>query len=285
MGNWRVWKQAYENLTYFEDGDDLEVNFDMAFGISKVFPCHEEFWRLHIAPATNRPASIDWRAGVSMEVQRIIALNYGVLYDLYHARCLLEDILAGKLGVSLGNFTSCIKSIGDAIQKHHDLVYTAIQGHLRQRLGSALASPLTIWTDDEYNKLWKPRRDELVSYRHYITHEAARPFVVPVATPSGTPSFFVIRRQHLADRKRRPALEEQYALYQNDPSQFATVEVICRELYDDTVAWLDLAYCALLTKMEPLLDLEEYHQLWGWEGSTPMVGSGSGPLLPMPIPP
>jgi hypothetical protein len=277
---WKAQESYYNSLTLAKDGDPFERDVAGRPGLARMFPNYEVFWKRHVCPATTRPHGIDFRANVSSIICLVSQLSYSVLCDLIEAEDSLAKVRAGDFGVRNRNCRDALERAGNALQKTTELQF-ALCGNpyepaapsVAGLLGGIRINPFPDWSTH-----WKKDREDATAYRHYLTHQGLLYTVLDPATGEklvmGRTSF------------KPGALitwKEAEASYKANPGDWRNLALVCEEILADTVAFIDLTYERLVSKLEPLLINPHYQQLWGWHAgpaSSPSPTPG-GPSVAM----
>src|SRR5262245_57433975 len=134
MSDWNVWKQAFEKVRLREEGDDIEIDGCKRFDLDLKYPNYEQFWRLHVVPATNRPGNFQFRPSADPIITQMAITSHGIFSDLLTAEEKLEHVRTGDYGNRFQNCLQSLKAGGDAMQKFDDLQRKCIQKALSNRL-------------------------------------------------------------------------------------------------------------------------------------------------------
>ena len=135
-------------------------------------------------------------------------------------------------------------------------------------LASQLGVIIDLFPDWETN--WKADRDLASRYRNYLVHEG----LVYTVRNKATGETLVLGRAAFADGVNWKQAEESYI---TNPGHWRKLEKVCHEVFEETVAFIDLTYERLLSKMDVLLTNPAYQRLWGWDNNT------SPATMPAPV--
>ncbi len=260
MANWRTWRQAFDHLNLREEGDDIEIDGCKQFNLDVKFPNYEEFWRLHVAPATDRPGSpYRFREFIDPVVANMATTSHGIFCDLVMAEEHLALVKNGDYGSRYQNCLQSLKAGGDAMQKLDNLQRKLIQDDLAKRLGRSVV----VWTTTQWRNTWEQRYKKVVAYRNYLTHTNT-PQVMLVSQPNGEEIPCVPHEDHFLDYRSLP-WNEQTARHQAHPNEWDAYRHVCERVHNATITWLNDVYAEVLSALEPLLNEEDYRDLWGWD--------------------
>jgi hypothetical protein len=266
MNFWQTEQGYYNSLTLQTDGDCLEKDAANHHGLHASFPNYVLFWRRHVAPATNRPASIGLRTTADRVIRSIAQTSHGILTDLVHASAALEAVNRGDYGDGrLKNFSDLIKNFGDSLQKFrnlHDLV--------KNQLASVLGTKINLWPGDEFKTKWEPRRNLVADYRNFSTHNSY-PFFHSPAGPTGTGVPHVLHPLFLPKGKDL-LWDETEHIHLAHPEHLADIVAVGAFLRGHTISYLNDAYESVLAVMDPLLIQDNYLRLRGTADLTILQG-------------
>ncbi len=259
---WKASEGFYEGQTLALHGIAHEQEFAQR-GLGTLFPKYEPFWRRHVCPATTRPYGTAFRPSISDIVCGIAQKNYSVMCKLLDAADSLAKVQAGDLGDRYRNWRDAIEAAGNALQLSTELQF-AVAGNPKKTKASSLAKQLGVTIDPfpDWEQNWAADREMASKYRNYLVHEGYV-FTVHDLTTGHT---LVLGRAGFAAGLNWKQADASYAA---NPGSWQPLQVVCREVFGDTVAFIDLTYERLLGSMDSLLTNPAYQQLWGWDHSTP----------------
>jgi hypothetical protein len=278
---WTTSESFYNRLTLAQHGDITEQDFAHRRGLVRLFPHYAEFWKRHVCPATTRPHGFDFRPGVSEIVCQIARTSYSILVALMDAEDSLAKVQAGDRGVRNRNCREVFVSAGNALQLLTKLQFAASGGNNpRSPNPASLAGQLGIIIDPfpDWNSHWKPDRDEASTIRHYLTHEG---LFYTFHNPA-TDETLVLEPAMMPGTTWKQA----EASYSTNPGDWRSIVAVCKQVFHDTAAFIDLLYERLLSTMDKLLTNASYQRLWGWDNTTPpatMHAPSLGPSVAMGI--
>jgi hypothetical protein len=266
--HWKANEGFYNRLTLEKDGDNFENDF-ASRDFAHQFPNYAEFWKRHVCPATNRPRDIMPRAGTSDIVCRIMQTSYSILIKLLDASDSLAMVQAGNLGSQNRNSRDAIEASGNALQLASDLQSTLSGKPAPKKPKPNLFGVLNVRIDlfPDFDTNWKPSRDSASEYRRYLIHEG---LFYTVQNQITGETLVLDRASFLAGVAWRDA----NASYRANPAAWKGLETVCKEVFDETVGFIDRTYEQLVAKMNALLTNPDYQQLWGWNNHCPL-----GPIV------
>ena len=259
--NWENWKVSFDNLNLRDHGDNIEIRAYKDFNLNELFPNYQLFWRYHIVPATNRPANIKLREHTNAVISHLSQLNNNLLLDVLHSSIYLEKVKNNDFGeIRYSNSFDVMTSSGNAIQK-----FKEIKDHIeKELLNDKLGISKKVWSTNDWNKKWKPKREKIIKYRNFLVHEGQPEIILP--KNSETP--YVLSKESFYDISNTVnniTWELQQKIYLETPEKWEKLSVVSEIIYKDSIEWLNDAYGEIIKILEPYLDDEDYHNLWGWD--------------------
>lgn len=255
---WKASEGFYNGLTLAQHGISHEQAFAARRRLAAMFPRYEVFWRRHVCPATTRPHGVVFRPGISDIVCTIAMRSFSILVKLLDADDSLSRVLAGDLGERFRNWRDAIEAAGNALQLNTEL-QCAIAGPKAPSLASTLGVAINPFPD--WKTSWADEREMATKYRHYLVHKG---LVYTVTTqPAG--ETLVLGRKAFASGVNWNTAS---ASYDKRPQDWQSLQSVCAEVVEDTVAFIDLTYERLIDGMDPLLTTAAYQRLWGWNHGT-----------------
>lgn len=262
MATWNSWEPAFMAVTLRDDGDPTEIEGATKFNLNRKFENYELFWRRHVVPATNRPANYDLRDAVSPEFAKLTATSHAVFCDIVEAERSLVRVMAGDYGGH--RYETCqavLTNGGNAIQK-----LSTLQRELVEPLIGRLAGrPVPVWTPTQWNTIWKPRRERLSAYRHFLIHNGP-PQIMQVTQAGGGIVPYVPREDHFTTYESL-SWSGQQARYGTHAFEWDEFKCVCQRVHDKAVAYVNDVYAEVLKLIDPFVTNEDYQDLWGWDTS------------------
>jgi hypothetical protein len=255
---WKASEAFYNGLTLAQHGIAPEQAFAARPRLASMFPRYEVFWRRHVCPATTRPHGVDFLPGISDIVCTIAMRSFSILGKLLDADDSLLRVQAGDLGERGRNWRDGIEAAGNALQLNTEL-QRAIAGPKASSLASVLGVAINPFPDWKTN--WAHEREMASKYRHYLIHEG----LVYTVTRKPAGETLVLGRKAFASGVNWTTAS---ASYDKRPQDWQTLQSVCAEVVEDTVAFIDLTYERLIDRMDPLLTTAAYQRLWGWNHGT-----------------
>src|SRR5438132_8090884 len=230
----------YNELTLAQNGVTAEQDFARRGSLVRLFPRYGEFWKRHVCPATTRPRGADFRAGISDIVCKIAQRSYSILGKLLDAADSLARVQAGDLGERYRNWRDAIESAGNALQLTTELHY-AVAGNPKKPKLPSLTSQLGIIIDPfpDWDANWKADRDLASRYRNYLVHEG----LVYTVHNKATGETLILSRAAFAAGSNWKQAEASFGA---NPGHWQRLETVCHEVFEETVAFIDLTYERLL---------------------------------------
>lgn len=99
-----LYSNFYGNLTFIEHGDPAEKFGAESHDLDTKVPWLQEFWRCHVAPATNRPGDMRLSPQVNKAISLIAERSYEVYCNLLDA----HDELASKDRLKPPRYRPCL---------------------------------------------------------------------------------------------------------------------------------------------------------------------------------
>jgi hypothetical protein len=116
LPDWAALKAAYHHLRLdSEPAEDVEKYAVRQHKLNERLPNLEVFWRLHIAPATNRPVDTHLRDGITPVVSRMAERSYEIFCNVSDA---LDELAIVERELSPPRYRSCLNVLrftGDAL--------------------------------------------------------------------------------------------------------------------------------------------------------------------------
>lgn len=260
FADWTTWRPVYEKLTLARDGERQESDFAQRFNFDERLPNLVQFWRLHVCPATNRPANIYPRFETADVFRQLMMTNYNLILTLGHAAAELQRINAGDLGENtafsvLYNF---IMQAGNAVT-----LFRSVQEDVSEIVTTHGPGPFTLFPKPEFKANWAARHARVMYHRNAITH-GVRPQVFADRSTS-TRRFLMFHHRHADTDAERPCPERLARMIEPERHRFDTVQSVCTDLYADSLSWLDDIYAETVRRLEPILAEDWYLRLRGWD--------------------
>jgi hypothetical protein len=247
--DWERTRTFYESLTLARDGDDTERYGAENYRLDERWPAYEHFWRCHVAPATERPASIAIREGVSRLVLEMAQANYQTFSHVVSAcdstAMLQTDLAFARVedwrrlftfhAVAIGSFAELVTSVS--------------------RLLATLGLPLGLLPPDRDE--WRALSERHQTYQAYLAN--LEPRSIAWATDEGRRIALVLSPEAVGFA---PPLAEPADLT-TDSSRVRLVAVARLHL-DNLIHILNFGSEQLTELLEPAQARREYHRLWGW---------------------
>jgi hypothetical protein len=158
------------------------------------------------------------------------------------------------LGERCRNWRDAIEAAGNALQLNTELQY-AIAGPKAPSLASALGVAINPFPD--WKTSWADEREMATRYRPYLIHEG----LVYTVTRQPAGEMLVLGRKAFASGVNWNTAS---ASYDKRPQDWQSLQAVCVEVVEDTIAFIDLTYERLIDRMDPLLTTATYQRLWGW---------------------
>lgn len=274
---WTASKPFYDQQTLAEHGDPAEQYAAKELRIDAIFPHYGQFWRYHVCPATERPASMGFRAGVADIVSVVTQRNYTVFRYLVEALQHGRLVDTGEFGLGNRNCYIALMYAGNALQ-----VFTEFQIALcgkpkplsgMQDLAAQLGATVDPFPD--WNTILSADRERLSIYRNYLTHQGWF-YAVYV---SASKQSVVLKPEAFTPGAVYTWTHAEHD-YATTPSNWMPLQDLCSLIVNDTVAFLDLAYERICATLAPLLPMPAYQALWGWQPNQPVPTLATTPVAP-----
>src|SRR5581483_3524475 len=250
LPSWQSRKDFYEALTLPTDGDALEregaLKYELAVA-GKSFPNYLVFWRRHIAPATHRPYSTEWREHAHNDVALVGQHNYSIFYHLYSAHHYLGMAQPEAPGEHQRRFCfTALMHAGNAIEVVDELLIaiTQLVANYRKRskclprTTAALFGSVTTGAGREAYR-WDAsltlfqERGKLLQFRHFLTHEGIPHTEYIVQGGKEVPLVYL--DQPSAGRPARGNVwVESHKRYLKNPAEFKPLRNQCVQLLERT---------------------------------------------------
>lgn len=272
---WAAAKPYYDSLTLANDGDSVEMEAASSSPLPSAFPHYQTFWKRHVCPATNRPQDICFRPGVADIVSVITQRSYSVFTYMLDAYESLSLVMKGDYGSRKRNVNTTIMFAGNALQVFAEL-QSALCGVPRvlngmNDLSRELGISVCIFPD--WNTHWANNRESASKYRNYLTHQGI-PYSV---THAASGRILVLQRDTYLNATYTWTQADGH--YASRPHDWVDLAVACKEVVEDTTAFLDLAYERILAQLDGHLSNPAYQRLWGWKDNQPIPSMSSACLV------
>ena len=224
---WNAAKPYYDGLTLAKDGDTIEQQAATQFGLDKLFPNYEIFWKYHVCPATVRPRGITFRPDVSDIISVIAQRSYTVLTYILESMDYLRLVEKGELDPRNRYCYITIIFAGNALQ-----VFTELQNALTGNpnklsgmddLATQLGVPINLFPN--WQTKWRADRDSAVNYRNYLTHQG-RLYTV---TPTATNKPLVLKRSAFQQNVTYTWTHAE-SDYNANPANWISLSNVCKEI-------------------------------------------------------
>jgi hypothetical protein len=257
--NWNELKEFYGRLTFSEHGESYEKYGAEHHALGDRLSYLQEFWRYHVAPATNRPNNIDLSDNIHPLVSRMAETNYEIYCNIVDALEEMREIDEND-GMKSPRYVRCLNVLrftGDALQLFNEL-RKLIENDVCEKIQSSNK------VFDDW-KPWAKSKTELQRYRHMLVHHGRPWYFFHGGEHQGKP--YVLRPKYCKYRGResttwsRQRAEDRFK--KND-AEFQRLDEACKATLDGSIEWLNGAYKQVVTTMEPWLLTEQYRSLWRW---------------------
>jgi hypothetical protein len=227
---WEQMRPFYDGLTLARNGDNAEQGAFHNSLFADHFSGYESFWRYHVAPATDRPHSIRIRRNADGIINRIAQRSFSVFQRVLYA----VESLANSDDSSSREAISALEHSGVALT-----LFNALESTIAGNESDSLCARLKfeIRTARQISTEWNKARNQLVTYRDYLTHQGS--LMTVTIKPSGPP--FVLRSEHLVGQGNVDWADvEQKHLDQ--ASHWEVLRTVSGEVIRDTLNLLNLGY-------------------------------------------
>jgi hypothetical protein len=246
------WTQArafYSALTLARDGDEMEQYGAENYGLNERWPAYEQFWRFHVAPATERPASIAIREGVSQLVHDLSGANYRTFCCVVSA-CDFTAMLQTDVSYEraedwkrlLSFHAAAVRAFADLIAST-SCVLTALE-----------LSPGPLPPD---RREWRSLVDDYRAYHAYL--EGIDPGSLTWISDEERRIAIVLSPEALTADSTCDRAADRAAV-----NHRARLVDAARRHLDDLIHLLNVGSGQLIGLLEPAQACRAYHQLWGW---------------------
>jgi hypothetical protein len=243
----------------------------------------QEFWRYHVAPATNRRIDTHLDVGVDELITQLAQRSYEVYANVYDALDELLNIDKPKppryrsclnilrcMGDACSLFDDLIKRLGEkADYSQADYVhYGTTQGV--DNLAKKLGVKLVFFKD--WSAYWSKQRMHVADYRHMLVHHGRPWLFFDGDEHDGWP--YVLIAEHCRRQGCNPKWPDylswngQKTLFAADRSKFVPLPDVCRATCSEGIKWLNRAYGRINAKMDEVLSkpdtFDVYKRLWGF---------------------
>jgi hypothetical protein len=265
-------RRFYGQLSFRDDGEAVEQYGAKKHHLGDRLPNLEEFWRCHVAPATDRRLDTHLTSGVHPLISKMAQTSYEVYCMIVDA---LDEHADGE--PSPPRYRPCLNVLrfsGDALQLFTALRFTIESSDLSDTnprplcLAETLNTPLGLFRD--WPTAWQPRRDKLVWYRNMLVHRG-RPwfFFGNGAHPYAEDVWPSVVRWERGINFDQLTWTDQIKLFdRGHRERFISLRDACTETVDGTIQWLNDAYGELVQRMQDLLEMPAYRRLWAWDVQT-----------------
>lgn len=262
IDDWKLLKrQFYGGLTFANSGEPYERLGAERHDLGTRLRHLEEFWRCHVAPATNRPDDISLSENIHPLVSRMAETNYEIYCNIVDA---LEEMaeIRTENGMQPPRYVRCLNVFrfsGDALQLFGEL-RMVVDNQVRKRIRQSQKA-FDDWDD------WKESKTKLQRYRHMLVHHGRPWFFFTGEEHQGPP--YILRPEYCgygAQGRESTTWSHQKAedRFKKNDAHFQRLDAACQATLDDSIAWLDRAYKRVVSTMEPWLHTNEYRKLWRW---------------------
>jgi hypothetical protein len=281
ISEWKSLKTVYGRLRFDSPPyERVEADGIEKHNLNEKLPYVQEFWRFHIAPATNRPDNIYLRDGSHPVMSRMAERSYEIYCNISDALDELEIVKTG--GAIPPRYRPCLNVLrcaGDALQLFNELVHVVGKKDSSQDTSTNKPSSLTkilgaetVLFPNWEREGWGDRRRTAIAYRNMLVHHG-RPWLNFEGDDYvGTP--YVLASEHCVHRRYRKSFEtwtRQRSMFQDpkERNKFVSIFDACSEACDLTISFLNDGYRQIVEKLDALLvqnpsKFREYRRLWGW---------------------
>jgi hypothetical protein len=246
--DWERSRTFYASLTLARDGDETEQYGAENYRLGERWPAYERFWRFHVAPATERPASIAIREGVARPVSEMIRANYQTFCRVVSA-CDYTAMLQTDVSYTrVEDWGRLLSSHAAAVESFAELVASAA------RLLTTLGLPPGPLPPDREE--WRSLFERHQAYQSYLA-----------GVEPGSVAW-------ITDEKRRIAIvlgpetvvSASPLAGSADPATGSSRRLVdaARLHLDDLIHVLNVGSGQLIELLEPAQASRAYHRLWGW---------------------
>jgi hypothetical protein len=282
ISDWTSLKMTYGGLSFDSPPcERVEAEGVEKHKLNERLPNVQEFWRLHIAPATNRPDNIYLLDDAHPVISRMAERSYETYCNISDALDELEIVNGG--GATAPRYRPCLNVLrcaGDALQLFNELVRAIGKKESGQdstangpsSLTTILGSETVLFPDWGTGG-WRDRRRTAVAHRNMLVHHG-RPWLNFEGDDYvGTP--YVLDAQYCIHRRYAKSFEtwsRQRRMFQ-DPKEredkFISLFDACHKACDLTISFINDGYGQIVNKLDSLLvqnpsKFREYRRLWGW---------------------
>lgn len=281
LSDWNSVQRVYRRLSF----DTPPYERVEAYGIEthkldQRLPNLQEFWRFHVAPATNRPDNTYLLDDVHPVISRMAERSYEVYCNISDALDELEIVRGG--GAKSPRYRPCLNVLrcaGDALQLFNELVCVigrkeSTQESINNRPSSLtkILGAETVLFPDWGTGGWQDRRRAAVAYRNMLVHHG-RPWLNFEGEDFvGIP--YVLASQYCAHRRYTKSFEtwaRQRRMFQdpNEKHKFVSLFDACSDACDLSISFINDGYGQIIEKLDSLLGqnpskFREYRRLWSW---------------------
>ena len=244
--DWDTSRGFYGALTLLLDGDEIEQLGAENYRLNLRWPAYEQFWQLHVVPATQRPANINVREGASRTVRNVMTANYETFCCVV-AACDYTAMLQSDTTAARGeDWARLFIAIDSAIEAFARLRTSA--SNVLETLGHSFDCA------DGRDKSWLVTRRSIETYHEYLRGQSKAPS--RLSDVDAVPTVIVVPRASLNDHGVvKPPGDKGTSL--------RLVDAIRLHL-DDVIELLNAGHELLLAGLAPVQSNRRYHELWGW---------------------
>ncbi|MGH7886381.1 MAG: hypothetical protein ACREPG_00825 [Candidatus Binatia bacterium] len=288
LQDWNSLKRAYLHLNFTsEPFERVEEYGASVHKLNERLSNVQEFWRYHIAPATNRPEGTHLSDNIRGVTSRLAERSYEIYCNVSDA---LDELAEIKKGLKPPRYRSCLNVLrfsGDALLLFDSLidiigVKTKGQDLANQLTLSKLFSEnsekiikIILFPDWYYGENWNAKREQAIAYRNMLVHHG-RPWLHFTKGEYTSPPY-ILRAEHCRldiskheDKKEFLTWGKQIQMFRdaNHRDKFIRLDRACKHTCDFTILWLNAAYGRIVKTLDKILTerpqrFQRYRKQWG----------------------